>query len=134
MAKLLTFWRELIIAGLIGAVLLFNSTLSDRDETIINMKITMAEMAATTATDTKWTTSQLELFQVVMDRQNAGIQSVLDGLAITDANIRETVDRTRIENARKVTDLQNVIRGLPTATNCEVMMSNMIQSGAAIQW
>ena len=94
----------------------------------------MAEMAATTATDTKWTTSQLELFQVVMDRQNAGIQSVLDGLAITDANIRETVDRTRIENARKVTDLQNVIRGLPTATNCEVMMSNMIQSGAAIQW
>lgn len=130
----LKFWREIAIGLLLIAVVVSWNVIQQRNDAIHQLDIQIAEINTRTATDNKWVAATTEVLTQMVDAQNKGIDRVLAGINQSTANITGTVNVVRVENAKKVAGLQTFIATLPTATDCTVMMDNMIRNGEAVQW
>lgn len=134
MTFFLRYWREALIAALLALLVTAWNVIGARNDQIRDLDIAMAKLEATTETDTKWTTATTNVLTQMIQNQNEGIDRVLTGINTASNEITTKVDQTRNDNAKKVSDLKNFISTLPTATDCSVMMENMIRSGEAVQW
>lgn len=134
MTFFLRYWREALIAALLALLVTAWNVIGARNDQIRDLDIAMAKLEATTETDTKWTTATTNVLTQMIQNQNEGIDRVLTGINTASNEITSKVDQTRNDNAKKVSDLKNFISTLPTATDCSVMMENMIRSGEAVQW
>lgn len=134
MTIFLRYWREALIAGLLALLVTAWNVIGARNETIRDLDIAMAKLEASTETDAKWTQATTDILTQMIQNQNDGIDRVVNGINDATGAITAKVDQTRTDNAKKVSDLKNFIGTLPTATDCSVMMENMIRSGEAVQW
>lgn len=128
------FWRELALVGLFVSLMVAFNEVQQRDDTINQLNVDIAARDATAATDHKWVKAQADMVTSVINSQNDAIQRVIDALEVTSNDITSKVDVTRSDNAKKAEQLRSLIKDLPIATNCTILMENMIKNGQAVQW
>lgn len=128
------FWKEGVIALLIAAVITMYSVIGNRDDEISTLNQEIARINAVNTTNEKWTQATSDVLTSVVAQQNAGIDRVIGAISQSSADIATTMDAKRAEDAKANTALKTYINNLPKATDCSVMMDNLIKAGGAVKW
>lgn len=110
------------------------TVIGNRNETITGLNQEIVRITAINDTNGKWTTATTAVLTSVIDEQNAGIDRVIKAVSESAADITASVDVKRAEDAKADLALKNYIMKLPKATDCNIMMDNLIKSGGAIKW
>lgn len=130
----LKFWREGLIAVALGLVVTMWTVIGNRNETITELNQEITRVTAIADTNGKWTTATTSVLTSVIDEQNAGIDRVIKAVSESTAGITASVDAKRAEDAKANATLRTYINALPKATDCNIMMDNLIKSGEAVKW
>lgn len=134
MMGILTYWREVVIAGLIAAVALTMSALESRNTEIKELNQEIVRINAVNDTNNKWTEATSSVLTNVIAEQNAGIDRVIGAISQSSADIAVSMDAKRAEDAKANAALKTYINNLPKATDCSIMMDNLIKNGGAVKW
>lgn len=130
----LKFWREGLIAVALGLCFTLWTMIGNRNETINGLNQEIVRITAINDTNGKWTTATTSVLTSVINEQNAGIDRVISAVSESAAGIAASVDAKRVEDEKADAAMRTYINSLPKATNCEIMMENLIKSGGAIKW
>lgn len=134
MTGLFAYWREVAIVGLIAAFALAMSALDSRNNEIKDLNQEIVRINAVNDTNNKWTEATSSVLTNVIAEQNAGIERVIGVISQSSADIASSMDAKRAEDAKANASLKTYINNLPKATDCSVMMDNLIKSSGAIKW
>lgn len=130
----LSYWREGLIAIALGLVVTMWNMIGNRNDTITGLNQEITRITAINDTNGKWTTATTSVLTSVINEQNSGIDRVLKAVSESAAGITASVDVKRAEDAKSDAALRTYINALPKATDCSIMMDNLIKSGGAIKW
>jgi len=130
----LKFWREGLMAIALGLMFMMWTMIGNRNDTITGLNQEIVRMTAINDTNGKWTTATTNVLTSVIGEQNAGIDRVINAVSESAAGITATVDAKRADDAKANAVLKTYITNLPKATDCSVMMDNLIKSGGAVKW
>lgn len=130
----LKFWREGLIAVALGLVVTMWTVIGNRNETITGLNQEITRITAIAATNSKWTTATTSVLTSVIEEQNSGIDRVIKAVSESAAGITASVDAKRADDAKADATLRTYINALPKATDCSIMMDNLIKSGGAVKW
>lgn len=130
----LSYWREVVIAIALGVCFALWTVIGNRNETINGLNQEITRVTAISETNGKWTAATTSVLSSVIDEQNAGIDRVIKAVSESSAGIAATVDAKRADDAKADAALRAYIGNLPKATNCTIMMENLIKSGGAVKW
>lgn len=128
------YWKEGAIALLIAAVIAMYSVIGNRNDEISALNQEIARINAINTTNDKWTQATSDVLTSVVAEQNAGIDRVIGAISQSSADIATTMDAKRAEDAKANAALKTYINNLPKATDCSVMMDNLIKGGNAVKW
>lgn len=128
------YWKEGAIALLIAAVIAMYSVIGNRNDEISALNQEIARINAINTTNDKWTQATSDVLTSVVAEQNAGIDRVIGAISQSSADISTTMDAKRAEDAKANAALKTYINNLPKATDCSVMMDNLIKGGNAVKW
>ena len=130
----LSYWREVVIAIALGLCFTLWTMIGNRNETITGLNQEITRITAINETNGKWTTATTTVLTSVIGEQNAGIDRVLKAVNESAAGITASVDAKRAQDATSNAELKSYLTKLPKATDCSIMMDNLIKSGNAIKW
>ena len=130
----LSYWREVVIAIALGVCFALWTVIGNCNETINGLNQEITRVTAISETNGKWTAATTSVLSSVIDEQNAGIDRVIKAVSESSAGIAATVDAKRADDAKADAALRAYIGNLPKATNCTIMMENLIKSGGAVKW
>lgn len=130
----LSYWREALLVMAIAVIVTLWSTIDDRDETIAGLNDNLTRVTAVAETNTKWNAATTSVLTSVIDEQNAGIDRVIKAVNQSSTDIAAVMDARRVDDAKADVAMKAYISNLPKATNCDIMMDNLIKSGGAIKW
>lgn len=133
-AILAKYWKEGAIALLIVAVIAMYSVIGNRDKEISSLNQEITRINAVNTTNEKWTQATSDVLTSVVAEQNAGISRVIGAISQSSADIANNMDIKRAEDAKANTALKSYINNLPKATDCSIMMDNLIKGGNVVKW
>lgn len=133
-AILAKYWKEGAIALMIVGLVAMYHTIGNRNDEISALNQEITRITAVNATNDKWTKATSDVLVGVVAEQNAGIDRVLGAISQSSADIATNMDIKRAEDAKANTALKTYINALPKATDCTIMMDNLIKSGGAVKW
>lgn len=131
---LASYWKEGVIALLIATVVAMYSVIGNRNDEISSLNQEITRINAVNTTNDKWTKATSDVLVGVVAEQNAGIDRVLGAISQSSADIATNMDVKRAEDAKANSALKSYINSLPKATDCSIMMDNLIKSGGAVKW
>lgn len=130
----LSYWREVLIAIALGALVTMWTMIGNRNETITGLNQEITRITAINDTNGKWTTATTSVLTSVITEQNSGIDRVIKAVSESAAGITASVDAKRAEDAKNDAALRTYVNNLPKATDCNIMMQNLIKSSGEVKW
>lgn len=133
-AFLAKYWKEGVIALLIASVVAMYSVIGSRNDEISSLNQEITRINAVNTTNEKWTQATSDVLTSVVAEQNAGIDRVIGAISQSSVDIANNMDIKRAEDAKANAALKTYINNLPKATDCSIMMDNLIKNGGAVKW
>lgn len=133
-AFLAKYWKEGVIALLIASVAAMYSVIGSRNDEISSLNQEITRINAVNTTNEKWTQATSDVLTSVVAEQNAGIDRVIGAISQSSVDIANNMDIKRAEDAKANAALKTYINNLPKATDCSIMMDNLIKNGGAVKW